>query len=57
MKKIGIIVVLLVSTLCVTVQGRTPAYIDLELGGGAVVMPYGGFDNGLVAGGNFDFGA
>ena len=57
MKKIGIIVVLLVSTLCVTVQGRTPAYVDLELGGGAVVMPYGGFDNGLVAGGNFDFGA
>lgn len=33
---------------------KTPAYVELEAGGGVVLMPYGNIDNGIVSGGNFD---
>lgn len=54
-KKIVIVALLLASGLAAF--AKTPAYIDIELGGGAMMMPYGTNDYGRFSGGSFDLGA
>ena len=43
----------------IAASAKTPAYIDVELGGGAVLMPYNGNakTHGVFSGGTFDVGA
>lgn len=55
-KRMALAACLLVAA-SIAAPAKTPAYIDLELGGGAVMMPYSNTDYGIFSGGNFDLGA
>ncbi len=57
MKKLGIIIAVLLVTVCANVQGRTPAYVELEAGGGLTLMPYVKSASDVIGGGMFDINA
>lgn len=57
-KRVALAVGLLVAA-SIAASAKTPAYIDVELGGGAVLMPYNSNakTHGIFSGGTFDVGA
>src|SRR5574344_1109300 len=56
MKKLIIIIALLNVVLLLPAQRRKPAYVEVELGGGMMSMPYDQNSTQFVRGGNFDLG-